>query len=64
MLKRNNHETKFDELSSARIWQHKLCATLSANVKYKLPSSNQRLNLISTDIVGWMYYMSLSVSFQ
>jgi len=21
-----------DELSSARIWQHKLCATLSANV--------------------------------
>ena len=28
-----------DELSSARIWQHKLCATLSANVniKYRLP---------------------------
>ena len=27
-----------DELSSARIWQHKLCATLSANVniKYRL----------------------------
>jgi hypothetical protein len=23
-----------DELSSARIWQHKLCATLSANVNY------------------------------
>jgi len=22
-----------DELSSARIWQHKLCATLSVNVK-------------------------------
>ena len=29
----------FDELSSARIWQHKLCATLSANVNmnYRLP---------------------------
>ena len=28
-----------DELSSARIWQHKLCVTLSANVKknYRLP---------------------------
>ena len=24
-----------DELSSARIWQHKLCATLSANVNIK-----------------------------
>ena len=30
---------KIDELSSARIWQHKLCATLSANVtiNYRLP---------------------------
>jgi hypothetical protein len=29
----------FDELSSAQIWQHKLCATLSANVNinYRLP---------------------------
>jgi hypothetical protein len=26
-----------DELSSARIWQHKLCATLSANVNYHHP---------------------------
>ena len=28
-----------DKLSSARIWQHKLCATLSANVNinYNLP---------------------------
>ena len=28
-----------DELSSARIWQHKLCATLSAsvNINYRLP---------------------------
>ena len=28
-----------NELSSARIWQHKLCATLSANVNinYRLP---------------------------
>ena len=28
-----------DELSSARIWQHKLCATMSANVNinYSLP---------------------------
>ena len=28
-----------DELSSARIWQHKLCATLAANVNinYRLP---------------------------
>ena len=28
-----------DELSSVRIWQHKLCATLSANVNinYRLP---------------------------
>ena len=28
-----------DELSSARIWQHKLCATLSAslNINYCLP---------------------------
>ena len=28
-----------DELSSARIWQHKLCATLSAsvNISYRLP---------------------------
>jgi hypothetical protein len=28
-----------DELSSARIWQHKFCATLSANVNinYRLP---------------------------
>ena len=28
-----------DELSSARIWQHELCATLSANVNidYRLP---------------------------
>jgi hypothetical protein len=25
-----------DELSSARIWQHKLCATLSANVNIKV----------------------------
>ena len=33
-----------DELSSARILQHKLCATFSANVKkYKLPSSNQSI---------------------
>jgi hypothetical protein len=29
-----------DELSSAWIWQHKLCVTLSAD-KYKLPSYNQ-----------------------
>ena len=30
---------RVDELSSARIWQHKLCATLSANVNinYCLP---------------------------
>jgi hypothetical protein len=29
----------FDELSSAQIWQHKLCATFSANVNinYRLP---------------------------
>ena len=29
-----------DELSSARIWQHKLCATLSTNVNinYRLPN--------------------------
>ena len=29
-----------DELSSARIWQHKLCMTLSANVfiNYRLPN--------------------------
>ena len=29
-----------DEFSSARIWQHKLCATLSANVNidYRLPN--------------------------
>jgi hypothetical protein len=28
-----------DELSSARIWQHKLCATMSANVNinYRIP---------------------------
>ena len=28
-----------DELSSARIWQHKLCVTLSANINinYRLP---------------------------
>ena len=28
-----------DELSSARIWQHKFCATLSAsiNINYRLP---------------------------
>jgi hypothetical protein len=28
-----------DELSSARIWQHKVCATLSAsvNINYRLP---------------------------
>jgi hypothetical protein len=28
-----------DQLSSARIWQHKLCATLSAsvNINYRLP---------------------------
>jgi hypothetical protein len=28
-----------DELSSARIWQHKLCATYSANINinYRLP---------------------------
>jgi hypothetical protein len=28
-----------DELSSARIWQHKLCAILSANINinYRLP---------------------------
>jgi hypothetical protein len=37
------HVTDFsvhvDELSSARIWQHKLCATFSANVNinYRLP---------------------------
>ena len=36
-----------DELSSARIWQHKLCATFSKNVninyQYKLASSNQSI---------------------
>jgi hypothetical protein len=33
-----------DELSSARIWQHKLCATLSANVNinYRLPISREQ----------------------
>ena len=30
------------ELSSARIWQHKLCATFSASVIF-LPSSNQSI---------------------
>jgi len=30
-----------DELSSARIWQYKLCATFSAKVNYQLPSSKQ-----------------------
>jgi hypothetical protein len=44
----------FDDLSSARIWQHKLCATLSANLNmnYRLPidvmlefvSENRRSN--------------------
>jgi hypothetical protein len=28
----------FDELWSVQIWQHKLCGTLSAKRKYKLPS--------------------------
>jgi hypothetical protein len=28
-----------DELLAARIWQHKLCATLSANVNLKLTST-------------------------
>ena len=32
-----------DELSSARIWQHKLCATFYRKRKYKLPSSNQSI---------------------
>ena len=35
------HVTDFhDELSSPRIWQHKLCATLSAdvNINYRLPT--------------------------
>ena len=35
-----------DELSSARIWQHTLCATLSANVNisYRLPKVYLRNN--------------------
>ena len=32
-----------DELWSARIWQHKLCATLSANVIMKKTSTNQSI---------------------
>jgi hypothetical protein len=40
-----------DELSSARIWQHKLCATLSANVKinYRLPLQNDGSMLFTSD---------------
>ena len=32
-------KTTVDEVSSARIWQHELCATLSAkvNINYRLP---------------------------
>jgi hypothetical protein len=29
-----------DELSSARIWQHKLCATLSANININFSLCN------------------------
>jgi hypothetical protein len=38
-----------DELSSARIWQHKLCATWSAhvNINYRLPI--KKYYSISTD---------------
>jgi hypothetical protein len=32
-----------DELSSARIWQHKLCATLSANVNINVRIANNFL---------------------
>ena len=32
-----------DELSSARIWQHKLCATFSTYVNINYPSSNQNI---------------------
>jgi hypothetical protein len=38
-----------DELSSARIWQHKLCETFSANVNinYHLPIKNIDFTLFS-----------------
>jgi hypothetical protein len=41
-----------DELSSARIWQHTLCATLSANVNinYRLPMLKYTTVFILLDI--------------
>jgi hypothetical protein len=43
-----------DELSSARIWQDKLCATLSANVNinYRLPIKVQMTLVIVTCVSG------------
>jgi len=42
-----------DELSSARIWQHKLCATLFAyvNINYRLPIKYTTV-LVLLDISG------------
>jgi hypothetical protein len=44
-----------DELSSARIWQDKLCATLSANVNinYRLPIKVQMTLVISNSMGPW-----------
>jgi hypothetical protein len=39
-----------DELSSARIWQHKLCVTLPANVNINYRPSHQNILRICTII--------------
>jgi hypothetical protein len=49
-----------DELSSARIWQDKLCASLSANVNinYRLPIKVQLTLVISNSMGLWKKFES------
>ena len=63
-----------DELSCVRIWQHTLCATLSANwnIKYRLPikvyyricTAKQiwKPECVLSFIMGWQIYVNLSAN--
>ena len=54
-----------DELSSARIWQHKLCATLSANVNinYRLPIKFILLDIIRIEIIHGRLWLWLGIKY-
>ena len=42
-----------DELSSARIWQHKLCATYSANVNINNRNNSWKPECVLSFNMGW-----------